>query len=951
MSSKNVALGHSIDLYVKGHIDARDARRQEQTANEILRRLKTQPGLILADEVGMGKTFVALSVAISSFLLHQRKSPVVIMVPGNILRKWERDFSTFVSRCVTDPALRSTLNFKSAERAEEFFKCIDDPEVRRPAVVFLTHGAMSRGLTDPWFKLAIIQRAIKGRHGTEGIYRAFSRFGPELLELKTASNQLEDPEKFWLRLLETRSSTWTSRIKKAGNLADRVYGDGEVDDLVPQQVQGALDLMSGSDFQALFDSLSEHLPRREVGDMRMKVVAARKAIKEHMRGIWRQLIRRLDFTSPLLIMDEAHHLKNAHTRIASLFATSESASDASAVSKGELGSVFDRMLFLTATPFQLGHQELTNVLQRFNGVRWTSADLSISQKEYEKVLQELSESLTAAQIAGTRLDSEWGKLPRSVLAGHSDVEGWWTKTKLEKSQVTDQEANVLRAYQAAAQKMRAAEALLRPWVIRHIRPKKVSDRFAEIDRRESLDGASIVDGGDRHRGIEVDNESLLPFLLAGRAAMSTGEARPVFAEGLASSYEAFVDTRRQNAETKVLDTDSPETTISEPDDELRFYLDKIEECLARKGKVFAVSHPKIEKTVNRAVDLWRNGEKVLIFCHYIRTGRVLRQKISEEIHRLTQATAQQELGCPIGEVDETLKRIGNSLADREELLRGLVSEQIDQEHLRERLGKHEEQIFEIVRKLVHTPSFLIRFFPLRKYAQEGCQVTRALAEACMNAKDSSGLSLGAVIRDFLGFLSNRCEEAQREAYLEALKRMQTGSLTGQDASAAFDVEERQLGENEMLMANVRLANGSVKPETRQRLMLGFNTPFFPEVLIASSVMAEGVDLHLNCRHIIHHDLSWNPSTLEQRTGRVDRIGAKVEACGKSIQVYLPYLAGTQDEKMYRVVMDRDRWFKVLMGDSYVFESPVETDRLADRVPFPSSAADELAFNLEVAEEE
>ncbi len=40
-------------------------RRQERTAQEILRRLEHQPGVILADEVGMGKTFVALGVAAS----------------------------------------------------------------------------------------------------------------------------------------------------------------------------------------------------------------------------------------------------------------------------------------------------------------------------------------------------------------------------------------------------------------------------------------------------------------------------------------------------------------------------------------------------------------------------------------------------------------------------------------------------------------------------------------------------------------------------------------------------------------------------------------------------------------------------------------------------------------------------------------------------------------------
>lgn len=131
-------------------------------------------------------------------------------------------------------------------------------------------------------------------------------------------------------------------------------------------------------------------------------------------------------------------------------------------------------------------------------------------------------------------------------------------------------------------------------------------------------------------------------------------------------------------------------------------------------------------------------------------------------------------------------------------------------------------------------------------------------------------------------------------------------------------------------------------------MLTFNTPFYPEILVASSAMAEGVDLHLNCRHIIHHDLCWNPSTLEQRTGRVDRIGAKAEAVGQSVQIYLPFIAETQDEKMYRVVMDRERWFSVVMGDDYKVDLQT-TDKLAERIPFPAAAANALAFQQNVRE--
>jgi len=140
-------------------------------------------------------------------------------------------------------------------------------------------------------------------------------------------------------------------------------------------------------------------------------------------------------------------------------------------------------------------------------------------------------------------------------------------------------------------------------------------------------------------------------------------------------------------------------------------------------------------------------------------------------------------------------------------------------------------------------------------------------------------------------------------------------------------------------ARTLVITAQVAPE---KLLLTFNTPLFTEVLIASSVLAEGVDLHLNCRHVIHHDLCWNPSTLEQRSGRVDRIGSQAECVGKSIYLFLPYLAATQDEKMFRVVRDRECWFQIIMGEKYEVDEAA-TDRLADRIPLSLRVQRELSM--------
>ena len=71
-----------------------DQERQQLEAEEILKRLRRQPGVVLADEVGMGKTFVALAVAYT-VATQSRRGPVIVMAPANLLEKWRQDLAAF----------------------------------------------------------------------------------------------------------------------------------------------------------------------------------------------------------------------------------------------------------------------------------------------------------------------------------------------------------------------------------------------------------------------------------------------------------------------------------------------------------------------------------------------------------------------------------------------------------------------------------------------------------------------------------------------------------------------------------------------------------------------------------------------------------------------------------------------------------------------------------------
>jgi ERCC4-related helicase len=395
----------------------------------------------------------------------------------------------------------------------------------------------------------------------------------------------------------------------------------------------------------------------------------------------------------------------------------------------------------------------------------------------------------------------------------------------------------------------------------------------------------------------------------------------------------------------MLDGDDDGAGLPEPTDAMRWYLDQLERLVPRGDAAASISHPKMAATVHRALDLWRSGEKVVVFCHYVATGKVLRQRISEAIDREIMNMGSHKLGCMPDEANEQLERIGKRFFDEDSPIRRACDASA-----KDLLGAFPtlidctDELVEIVRRNVRTPSFLVRFFPLDKPLGEDAMKT------ALETRDSSGQCLRDLLKEFFKFLVTHCGDEERRRYIDAVRNVQTGAHSGKDTSGAFASNLHQGDHLARLLPNVGLVNGTTDSETRQRWMLTFNTPFYPEILVASNVLAEGVDLHLNCRHVIHHDLCWNPSTLEQRTGRVDRIGAKTERCGKSIQLYLPFIAETQDEKMYRVVTDRQRWFSVVMGEKYAVNART-VEKLAKRIPFPEAAAKELAFRLEVVQPE
>ncbi|MBK9983888.1 MAG: hypothetical protein IPP15_16215 [Saprospiraceae bacterium] len=84
------------------------------------------------------------------------------------------------------------------------------------------------------------------------------------------------------------------------------------------------------------------------------------------------------------------------------------------------------------------------------------------------------------------------------------------------------------------------------------------------------------------------------------------------------------------------------------------------------------------------------------------------------------------------------------------------------------------------------------------------------------------------------------------------------------------------------------------------MIKAFNSPFYPDVLVSTSVLQEGVDLHYHCSEIIHYGIAWTQGDNEQRVGRVDRMFGKLntqlkENPNATLPIHYPYLKNTIDQ--------------------------------------------------------
>lgn len=953
---------HLDALAKPGSIPVPDIERQEATVLHALDMLDRGPGVILADEVGMGKTFEALGVLAAREQLRPG-SRFLVLTPGpDLNKKWSDELKRFTHDGQVFAGFPPD-QVEAVTRLGPFLAATRRCRVViAPVTMFLKHGDADRA-----FLLGAFCQ-WKGLHGA------------------------------------TRSALFKQVGYGLGarDLMEATY----LDQFTYSDIAPHLDdaFRGGDDGQGDLAAAYDESPDDFAAD-----------VKGSLSLVRFRLVRALLPAFDLLILDEAHKLKNAATIRAQAIATA-------------LLRKFDRALFLTATPFQLGVHELRQIFTMFGLAATAPPDL-------ETQADALLADVHAYQLAYGAFERDWRRFDdvaaaqfRSHLGDDPDL------TRIpEDPALRPVAAHLRRLFDL---KQARIEPAFRRWMIRSIREDKSVYRALKPCR------------------LKAEGPAALPFLAYERMIdelfrQSERTHKAAVEINMVSSYGAA-------RESAVLVADS----TSHP--EIERYRKLLRDVLAgiRDDRD---AHPKLRLVLQDALTAAeRDGEKTLIFCARKETLRELQRELRRAwddrlLIRWRRAYPDASFADIFGarddddahqrgrhaQLQQRFHRMQDqlSLALRERYLQTLLDlgdwgerhldaiVQRAQEHVSRSRTKQtaaERVHFGLLKRAVevatvelradadrgwaasfastietfrdpryidlgfdlaaddleddargeHSPTWQVSHEHARRVVSARPHLWSYFTGDIYNLPNVRRVRLVERLAHYLTFRSvpfladvmasadsapgfdvNSVESARLLDHVDAF----WGTPTGlgyvrrlKDFLLYFHDQVQEEAQLELLEGDLLkgyFARQTSEAETRTRLREAFNTPLYPMVLIANEVMQEGLDLHRACRRVVHHDLPWNPAQLEQRVGRVDRIGSRINQLRKKdrsakLEVLFPLIHQTIDTRIYEVVRSREKWLEFLLGA----RPDIDPDRFdgVPTPPLPDIIVDRLRIDLKPA---
>ncbi|TFD97533.1 DEAD/DEAH box helicase [Jeotgalibacillus salarius] len=119
-----------------------------------------------------------------------------------------------------------------------------------------------------------------------------------------------------------------------------------------------------------------------------------------------------------------------------------------------------------------------------------------------------------------------------------------------------------------------------------------------------------------------------------------------------------------------------------------------------------------------------------------------------------------------------------------------------------------------------------------------------------------------------------------------------------------------------------------------------------DVMIATEAGSEGLNLQF-CSCVIHADLPWNPMKLEQRIGRIHRLGQE-----KDVEIIYLLNKNTIEERIWTLLENKVHLFEAIIGEHEQILSTerIEAEKYLEDALMNSRSEEEIKYKLNLLED-
>ncbi len=167
------------------------------------------------------------------------------------------------------------------------------------------------------------------------------------------------------------------------------------------------------------------------------------------------------------------------------------------------------------------------------------------------------------------------------------------------------------------------------------------------------------------------------------------------------------------------------------------------------------------------------------------------------------------------------------------------------------------------------------------------------------------------LSELLSIWPDNARDSKYEAFIQSVRSIRQTEANPKILVFAFFKGTLSYLQRRLTADGIRCAliSGDVTGDDRAEKINAFREDPEIEVLLSSKVGSEGLDFQF-CHILFNYDLPWNPMDVEQRIGRLDRIGQESEF----IAIYHFWIKDTIEERILKRLYERIGIFERSIGE-------------------------------------